>query len=347
MILLLTLFFNPAYANQAVLSCVYPCKDSTSFGLSSSAVNAANDLSRIRHSYSNHNEMEQRTHQASIQELQIQAQERFQNTYGRTHLKQPRVFREIEETAKKYLDIVVGMEPVSHFTRSNYEWLTGMNLVTKQPLTFFEQSVAFMGIVTLGGEAPVTKLLTFAKSATHLFNVPQMELTMAYGRSLIKSSVGKVYELIQTVGHIKISEGFKFFSSKPAKFRHNQVFARVVPKSAVDSILSAEGGLSLENEAFITVYNDIKNYKYDKWVLAQRLALYKDSAKYELRDISDHVMIKFKLTELKELPVDASKYRGYIPTGETLGGATEYIIPSDALKRGLIEMNTIEIEELF
>lgn len=349
--ILLLFFINTAFA-QIGVSCTYPCTEPTYTNPSSSLKNALSDLGRDRtdpiHAYSKENQDQILKIDLSTQQLQLEAQARFQDTYGKSRIHQLS-FNEMQETARKYLDIVVGVDPIGCLTRSSYEWLTATNLVTKRPLTRFEHGVAFMGIVTLGGEAPVLKLLAFAKSASHLFNVHQMELAMAYGRILLKSSVGHVYTLIHTVGHIRLNEGVKAFNQNHVAFRHNQIFARVLPKSAITNIISGTKGLSEEKEAFITLYNDIKSFKHDPYFLAERLSLYQDEALTQLRQLDDSfVLVKFKLKELKEIPLeDLKKYRGYIPGGQTLGGATEYIIPSDALSQGLIDRTTFEVEELF
>ncbi len=56
-----------------------------------------------------------------------------------------------KELAKGFLDIAVGLDPVSGFARSTYELFSGKNLVTGLQLSLVERSLAFVGAVTAGG----------------------------------------------------------------------------------------------------------------------------------------------------------------------------------------------------
>lgn len=61
-----------------------------------------------------------------------------------------------KDMAKGFLDISVGLDPVSGMARSGYELLVGRNLITGAKLTSTERGFAFFGVMTLGGSKYLT-----------------------------------------------------------------------------------------------------------------------------------------------------------------------------------------------
>lgn len=61
-----------------------------------------------------------------------------------------------KDMAKGFLDIAVGLDPVSGMARSGYELLVGRNLITGAKLTSTERGFAFFGVMTLGGSKYLT-----------------------------------------------------------------------------------------------------------------------------------------------------------------------------------------------
>lgn len=55
------------------------------------------------------------------------------------------------ELGKGFLDIAVGIDPITGVGRSGYELLTGKNLITGAELSRFERSMAFVNLVTANG----------------------------------------------------------------------------------------------------------------------------------------------------------------------------------------------------
>ncbi len=56
-----------------------------------------------------------------------------------------------KELGKEFLDITVGLDPVTGFGRSAYELFYGRNLITGMKLNSVERSFAFLGVATAGG----------------------------------------------------------------------------------------------------------------------------------------------------------------------------------------------------
>lgn len=56
-----------------------------------------------------------------------------------------------QELGTTFLDIAVGLDPVTGFGRSAYELFTGNNLITGERLGRIERSMAFVGLATFGG----------------------------------------------------------------------------------------------------------------------------------------------------------------------------------------------------
>lgn len=55
-----------------------------------------------------------------------------------------------KDVGKIFLDIAVGIDPVTGFGRSSFELLTGKNLITGATLSNFERGLAFVGVASLG-----------------------------------------------------------------------------------------------------------------------------------------------------------------------------------------------------
>lgn len=55
-----------------------------------------------------------------------------------------------KELGKGFLDIAVGLDPVTGFARSTYELFTGKNMITGVDLSTLDRSLAFLGVMTAG-----------------------------------------------------------------------------------------------------------------------------------------------------------------------------------------------------
>jgi hypothetical protein len=65
-----------------------------------------------------------------------------------------------KEIGKSFLDIAVGMDPVTSFGRSTYELFTGKNLVTGEELSTFERSMAGLNVLSAGTSGSLTRIST-------------------------------------------------------------------------------------------------------------------------------------------------------------------------------------------
>lgn len=165
----------------------------------------------------------------------------------------------------------------------------------------------------------------------------------------IKSSTGKTWKKIKVTGKAAVGEGYKFFN-KETFVRHklplNGEYARVVDKRYAGKIRSGELALSRDNpgnEAFITALDDIGSIS-NPADYAERLSLYTDSAGKNLVDTSDYVVLKFRFkTEIEKSlrtpfeTLDNARKYGFFPGGSTAGGAREWLIDNDAVRRDIIE----------
>jgi Pre-toxin TG len=61
------------------------------------------------------------------------------------------------ELAEGFLDLVVGLDPVTGVARSTYELILGKNFVTGVELSSFERSLAFIGVLSVGTANPAAK----------------------------------------------------------------------------------------------------------------------------------------------------------------------------------------------
>ncbi|MEO5971157.1 MAG: pre-toxin TG domain-containing protein [Bdellovibrionia bacterium] len=62
-----------------------------------------------------------------------------------------------KDLAEGFLDIAIGLDPITGLARSTYELILGRNLVTGAKLGAFERSVAFLGVITLGAGNTIAK----------------------------------------------------------------------------------------------------------------------------------------------------------------------------------------------
>lgn len=254
---------------------------------------------------------------------------------------------EYKVIATEFLNLTLGLDPVSGFARSSYELITGRNFVTGSHLNRFERGIAFVGVVSLGGESTVAKLVGVAGKLGHrLINVSSIKASITYGREIIETRLGKVVSHVRQWGRIELEEGLKEFDT--ASYLGNTVsldtvYVRVVPRSAADGILSGLKRLSTEQEAFITLDREIVDMH--RLEVSHKLSLYEKDG--SLRTLEDHVKVKFKLTrEIETLSIDPIQYPHYIAGGRTKGGSMEFIIPSDSVERGLIDQASMTIEEI-
>lgn len=182
----------------------------------------------------------------------------------------------------------------------------------------------------------------------------------------VQKNTYKILARISDKGYIHDGVGYRLFNkiagvSNP--FPQNATFARVVPREYFDAIKRGEATLSgpariretgeAVNEVFITALDDIGDLTSSSKI-AERLSLYNDEAGTQLRDLSNYVVMKFKFKETvatsirSPLETDKSlRLYGFINGGRTKGGAREWLINNDAVKTGIIDLNSIEkVKEL-
>ena len=181
----------------------------------------------------------------------------------------------------------------------------------------------------------------------------------------LRSSTGRVWFKIKASGKISTEYGFKVFRKDvhSVELPVNGEFARIMPKDYAKKLLKGEGDFSrifrdpstgrTVNESFITAYDDIKNVTGYEGV-AKKLALFDDVAATNLRSLSENdVIVRFKfkagversLRTPIETPRNLRKY-GFLPGGRTAGGAREWLIDSDSVKKGFVDMESIVIERI-
>jgi hypothetical protein len=238
-----------------------------------------------------------------------------------------------KELAEGFLDIAVGIDPVTGTARGVYELFYGKNLITGEKLNRIERGLAFINVATLGGSSSLknlsTGLIKIAGRSTYLAAHSQaIRSSIAIGKSLGKStfefgiakgqqfnqfmrtSAGQLWARTRATGSAISDYGYKLFD-KGSKVSNplpsDGVFARVMPREYAEKLLTGESNLARltedklgrpVNEAFITAFEDIAHIKTPDGI-AQRLALYTDEAGSQLVDLAakDSVIVKFRFTD--------------------------------------------------
>lgn len=101
-----------------------------------------------------------------------------------------------KELAKGFLDIAVGLDPVTGFARSTYELFTGTNLITGTNLSIAERGFAFLGVVTIGGSKSMTQ------AASGMFKIFDRAGHLLRDRQAVEAGIREGQQLITKAGHL-------------------------------------------------------------------------------------------------------------------------------------------------
>lgn len=265
------------------------------------------------------------------------------------------------EAGQMIADIALGITPGVSVAKDIYELVSGKNLVTGETLSQTDLVIAGVGVLTLGLANPIKNGVKFlkglelgAETATVISKTLNSARKLGFDKSsqigeFINSSAGKTWAKIKTTGQASVNKGYKIFNKDVPISNDmplNGVYARIVDKKYADKIRSGELGLSRNNpgnEAFVTAFDDVANI-LNPSDYAKKLSLFSDKAGNNLLDTSDYVVLKFKFKlEIErslrtpfETANNARNY-GFVPGGTTAGGAREWLVDNDAVKRGIIE----------
>jgi len=101
-----------------------------------------------------------------------------------------------KELAKGFLDIAVGLDPVSGFARSTYELFMGKNLITGTNLSVAERGLAFLGVVTIGGSKSMTQ------AASGMYRIFDRAGHLLRDRQAVEAGIREGQQLITKAGHL-------------------------------------------------------------------------------------------------------------------------------------------------
>ena len=278
-----------------------------------------------------------------------------------------------KELSTQFLDIAVGLDPVSGVGRSAYELITGKNLVTQSSLDTFDRTLAFAGLLTLGGSKSIGKIgklvVGFTAKLTNAEHLlPFVREAIKQSSQFFSTATGKLLLKTRRTGVAASFDGFKLFDRKSSlrnPFPSDGWYARVVKGGDVEKILDGKydfsiikldliSGLEI-NETFFTAVKDIEKVKRDPLALAKKLSLFKDPTGRELRNLKEEKAVLLKINLSKEKisllrsPVDFTGDRkyGWVSMGRTAGGAREWLVDADVIRKNTIDPKQIIVERLF
>lgn len=182
-------------------------------------------------------------------------------------------------------------------------------------------------------------------------------------KDFVTSGAGKVAIEIKSSGKVATEDGYKFFNeidNLNNPIPENGTFARVMPRQYVEELRAGNARFARVdpnnpsiNAAFITAADDLSSLsKGDD--IARKLSLFEDQAGTIQRKLgANDVIVEFKFkdgvaTSLRspiETPNNLRNY-GFVGGGKTGGGAREWLIDSDAAKKGYIDLGSIKIREI-
>jgi Pre-toxin TG len=115
--------------------------------------------------------------------------------------------------ARAAADLLIGIDPVTGTLRAAYEALTGINLITGEPLSDLEQGIPVFTVATLGFGAEVEhgieiagKLLTFVKNSDAVGKIVSSakfvfkQFTTFVGSAKSEQATGRFIEMLVTAG---------------------------------------------------------------------------------------------------------------------------------------------------
>jgi hypothetical protein len=265
--------------------------------------------------------------QKEAREIGLGAVEEADTSYANGEEEDGDLFKEI---AKEMLDFSIGLDPITAVGRGAYELYTGKNLITHEPLTTFQRSLAFIAVVSLGTSNSSFKILSMAEKIA-----PKAKTAIISGQNLLKGPAGKMLAHIRRTGGSRSEEGFKRFNKEADYYipppKDNRV-GRVMPEEIADEVISGRTGLAADPVAFVADSTDIPR---DAVEIPKRLGLFDKNGNYRKINPKKDIILEFEMKEIIELPLDIEP-PDFIPGGYTSGGAREHIIYSDALERELI-----------
>jgi hypothetical protein len=92
-----------------------------------------------------------------------------------------------KELAVGFLDIAVGIDPITGIARGTYELFMGRNLITGASLSDLERGMAALNVLALGGGGAIGKL---ASRASHFIPVPKVALIVEDAAKLVEPIQG-------------------------------------------------------------------------------------------------------------------------------------------------------------
>ena len=277
--------------------------------------------------------------------------------------------------AEALADTALSLTPGIGCAKDVYESLSGLSLISGKDLSTLDRSAAFFGAASFGlGSKVMSGFKVLRKIVTKLSNVGRRSvggldevakiitfvknIGFNTGRSMqdfVKSSVGKIVNKIRVLGKVQTEYGYKIFRKSTKISNHfpaNGKFARIMPKQFVQDLKAGKARFSrvdpndpTVNEAFITAADELSGLsKGDDIVKKLSLFSNADATQYRNLDPMTDVIVEFKFkdnvaTSLRSPTETANNLReyGFIPGGKTGGGAREWLIDGDAVKKGYID----------
>ncbi len=131
--------------------------------------------------------------QQKTRELGLIATEEADRSYSLGNANDANFYKEL---GKEFLDITVGLDPVTGFGRSAYELFYGRNLITGMKLNSVERSFAFLGVATAGGSR------FLHQAGRGMWRIYQRASHLLQERQAIESAIREGEVLIGRAGHL-------------------------------------------------------------------------------------------------------------------------------------------------
>lgn len=132
----------------------------------------------------------------NIRTLALSAIVQADKAYSQSQLEDAQFY---DSLATSFLDIGVGLDPVTGLARSSFELYTGRNFITGENLTKFERSVAFLGVLTAGAG---TTVVHTAQIATRMYYVFEGATVALRNTTTIESAIRGGQKLYTRVSHL-------------------------------------------------------------------------------------------------------------------------------------------------
>jgi len=275
------------------------------------------------------------------------------------------------------LDAGLGFVPVVGVAKDFYEAVVGKKLLDGKELSAYERVFAAVGVATLGVGSKfkhVHKALEKVDPVLFKKALGQLE---SFGS---KNNVAEIINKMRRSGGIYVKEfneaakninrSFKAFSTKATirnKLPVDGYFSRVMTnKKYAENIIKmvnkikngvkvrpkSASKLAPDKTTFIGQFQDISDYAQDSKQVAKRLSLFEDIKEPRMyKNYENGAVLKWKfknsfIDHLKNTSdIKDVKGLGFLPGGKTLGGASEWIIDSDLIRKRpeLFDLDSFEI----